>query len=125
MKKIFTAFLPFILVAQLPMNAAKFVPAEWMKRVQYGLKWTELMLDGYPGASEASETIPEGHVTTTVTMASAIPDPAEIEATADKYLCDVEYKEELAIQAREAIQAHMQAQRMRLQEIRVIRIVHM
>src|SRR5687767_5800249 len=127
MKKIFTAIFSFILVAQLPMNAPKFVSTEWMKSIQYGLKWSELMIVGYPGSRDTNEeSIPQGHVTTTVTMASAIPDAVDIQATADPYLCEIEYQKNLSDQARQVIKAHTQLQtKIRLQRIRMVRAIHM
>lgn len=123
MKKILTAFLPFILLAQLPIQASKFVPAEWMKSFQYGVKWTELMVNGYPGTSDQSlDTIPEGKVTTTVVMASAVAEP---EALAIPVECSIEIQQRIAEEAIESARMQMKLHEIRLREIRTVRLIQM
>lgn len=126
MKKLLTAFLPFILVAQLPISTARFIPSEWIKSFHYGLKWTELMMNGYPGAEETpQESIPEGEVTTTVVMAGAIPDVEMVHISLDKELLDSEFCEKIAIQASEAVRIRMEVQKIRSTELKRLRVVHM
>jgi hypothetical protein len=87
MKKVITAILPFILVAQIPFHPSSYIPTEWMKSVQVGLKWTELMMNGYPGAVEA---VPEGIVTTTVVIAGAVPEIEQLQFDFEDEFCDVQ-----------------------------------
>ena len=74
MKRVTTAIFTLILAAQLPFGALKYVTSEWMNSFEYGLKWTELMMSGFPGASETEEQIPNGEVTMTVTLAGFSPE---------------------------------------------------
>jgi hypothetical protein len=133
MKKLILAFLHFLLIAQLPMNATKFIQSEWMKSFQYGLKWTELMMNGYPGTAEASgEPVPEGTVTTTVMMASAIAGPAEIDFHLPA-ICDEELSQQVVRfkvsrekwEIEKAARIQVELQRFRLSEIKTVRVVHM
>jgi hypothetical protein len=90
MKKVITAILPFILVAQIPFHASSYIPSDWMKSVQYGLKWTELMMNGYPGSAEAEEKVPEGIVTTTVVIAGAIPEMERLQFNFEDEFCEIQ-----------------------------------
>ncbi|MCI0412449.1 hypothetical protein L0222_06555 [bacterium] len=99
MKKVISVILPLILAAQLPFGTMKYLTSEWMNSIEYGLKWTELMVSGYPGASETQESeeiIPHGEVTMTVTLASAIPEIEELPMIEiEKEICQVHMQQEL------------------------------
>jgi hypothetical protein len=90
MKKVITAILPFILVAQIPFHPTSYIPSEWLKSVQIGLKWTELMMNGYPGSEEAEEAVPEGIVTTTVVIAGAVPEFEQLQFDFEDELCEIQ-----------------------------------
>jgi len=72
MKRLIAAVLPILLAAQIPFGAVKLVPSDWKKNFDYGVKWTELLLDSYStvmNGEQDVERIPSGTVTTTVAMA--------------------------------------------------------
>ena len=103
MKKVIIAILPLLLAMQMPFQSFNFVPSELLKNVKYGMKWTELMLNGYPGAEESMEKVPEGTVTTTVLIAGAIPRQEDLQIRIDPELCETITREELEITRREAL----------------------
>lgn len=96
MKKVVIAIFPLILLAQIRFNASSYIPTEWIKSVQYGLKWTELMVNGYPGAAveaQVNEPIPEGVVTTTVVMTAALADIEEVQLRYEQDFCEAEVQQ--------------------------------
>ena len=103
MKKVMIAILPLLLAMQMPFQTLNFVPSELLKNVKYGMKWTELMLNGYPGGEDTMEKVPEGTVTTTVLIAGAIPQQEDLEIAIDPELCTTITIEELAITRKEAL----------------------
>jgi hypothetical protein len=125
MKRAIIALLPLILAAQLPISAVKYVPAEWMKSFEYGLKWTELMMNGYPGASETADKVPEGEVTMTVTLASAIPEFHEIDIEMEKDFCRVHPEEEIQMKTMEVIKRHRELRRQRLIKIGTVNLIQL
>ena len=78
MKRLIVAVLPILLAAQIPLSVTKYVPSDLKKNFDFGVKWTELLLESYSSDSNReseSDSIPEGFVTTTVVLASMhIPD---------------------------------------------------
>ena len=90
MKKVITAILPFILVAQMSFHPSSYIPSDWLKGLQIGMKWTELMMNGYPGAADADEMVPEGVVTTTVVIAGAIPEFDEVQLYFGDEFCETQ-----------------------------------
>ena len=98
MKRVITVILPLILAAQLPFGTMKFVASEWMNSFEYGLKWTELMMNGYPSGSETDEEVPNGEVTMTVTLASFSPEGEDLprmeHIEIEKEFCQIQLEEE-------------------------------
>ena len=90
MKKLMIAILPFILLAQIPFHSFSYTPSEWIKSLQVGLKWTELMMNGYPGAAESEGPVPEGIVTTTVVIAGALPEMEHLQFNFEDEFCETQ-----------------------------------
>ncbi len=123
MKRFVTAILPLILIGQIPFHATNYVPSDWMKRFQYGLKWTELMMNGYPGAANATESVPEGVVTTTVTMASAIPEFEHIQKPIEEEFCNDDMNEKIETAGEEAFEIQIEWKEERVLEIRKAQVL--
>ena len=95
MNRVIIAILPIILIVQLGFHASSLVPSEWIKSLNYGLKWTELMMNGYPGAEEVTEAVPEGVVTTTVVLVTAVPELEQYPIAIEVEICNEQIKEEI------------------------------
>jgi hypothetical protein len=105
MKRLITLLLPLILAADLPFTAFHHIPADWTKSFQYGLKWTKLMLNGYPSDVNA-EQVPQGFVTTTVVIAQPVADFEDVEIEISKELCDAELQLRVEKMMKEAVKRH-------------------
>lgn len=129
MKKVITAILPLILAAQLPFGTMKHMTSEWMNSFAYGLKWTELMMSGYPGASEtreSQESVPRGEVTMTVTLASAIPEIEELPIIQiEKEFCRIEMEQEFQKTMKEVLKRHRDLKEHRLIKIGTVNLVQL
>jgi hypothetical protein len=129
MKRVITVILPLILAAQLPFGTLKYMTSEWMNSFEYGLKWTELMMNGYPGASEtkeSQESVPVGEVTMTVTVASMIPEiePLPI-IEIEKEICRVEMEKEFQKRVKEVLKRHRILKDRRLIKIGTVNLIHL
>jgi hypothetical protein len=126
MKRVITVILPLILAAQLPFGTMKYLASEWMNSFEYGLKWTELMMSGYPGAPEVEERVPAGEVTMTVTLASAIPE-IEILPTIEieKEICRVQMEEQFQKKTIEILKQHRNLKTHRLIKIGTVNLIQL
>ena len=120
MKRIILAILPIILAAQIPLNTTTLVPSEWKKTLDFGVKWTSLLVNSFSAVADDNaedESIPEGVVTTTVAMA-AIPDTVDFELAIERRLCLTQVEIQQRAKAIEKMQKSFN-KRFRALEIRV------
>ena len=90
MKRLILAVLPILLAAQIPLNVTKIVPSDWKRNFDFGMKWTALLLESYFSDSDngsASETVPDGIVTTTVVLASMPEFEEQFQMVVDQEVC--------------------------------------
>lgn len=126
MKRVITAILPLILAAQLPFGTLKYVTSEWMKSFEYGLKWTELMMSGYPGSSETVDKVPNGEVTMTVTLASFGPEMDELPIIEiEKEFCRVQLEKEFQKRTIQVLKRHRDLKEHRLIKIGTVNLIQL
>jgi hypothetical protein len=120
MKRLILAILPILLAAQIPVNVAQLVPSDLKKTLDFGVKWTSLLVNSFSAVSNDTskkESIPEGVVTMTVTMA-AIPDTPDIQIAVQRQICLAQV--EIAEKAKEAARIQKDLdKKLRTLEIRV------
>jgi hypothetical protein len=124
MKRVITAILPLILAAQLPFGTMKYLASEWMNSLEYGLKWTELMMSGYPGAPEVDESVPAGEVTMTVTLAS-FAEFEGVEMEIEKEICRVQMEEEFQKKTIKILKRHRALKEHRLIKIGTVDLIQL
>jgi len=92
MKRLILAILPILFAAQIPLQAQHFVPSDWKRTFDFGVKWTSLLVNSFSaGANDESkdDLVPEGIVTTTVAM-TVIPEPAEFQIAIERQICQAQ-----------------------------------
>jgi len=103
MKRLILALLPVLMAAQIPFSVTELVPSDWKKNFDFGVKWTELLVESYSTLTnneQDKDSVPSGIVTTTVAMAM-IPEPEDFQIVIEPEICRAQI--EIARRTREVV----------------------